>query len=319
MKYQLSSKKAIQFLNHNGIILASIFIIVFATIKYDNFFSFLNIGNVIRQSSINGFVAIGMMFVIVAGGIDLSVGSVVALCGVLAAKLSGTSFALSIILPLMVGLLIGFINGLLVTKIKMEPFVATLSTMMGIRGIAYIITGEVSIGIDKASEAFVFLGRGEFFNVIPVPSLLFFVCICIAAYIFKYTSFGRNIYAVGGNHEAAKMMGVKVDVITIRTHIICSFLAAIAGVILAARLGAGQPVAGDGYELKAIASVVLGGTFLTGGVGKISGTIFGVMVMGLITNIFNMQGNISTYWQNVITGLMLLIIVLIQSININRK
>lgn len=309
--------QASRFIKHNGVIVAFVLIFVFASVSYDSFFKYQNLSNVLRQSSINGLIAIGMTFIILGGGIDLSVGSVVALSGVIAAKMSSTSLLLAIVVPIGVGAVVGLINGLLVTRVRMEPFVATMSTMMGIRGVAYIITGEVSVGIDKASDAFTYLGRGEIFDLIPVPSLFFIFILLVSAYVLKYTYFGRNVYAVGGNLEAAKMMGVRVNVTRTITYSICGGLSGFAGLVLAARLGAGQPVAGEGYELRAIASVVLGGTYLTGGVGKMSGTFIGVMIMGLITNIFNMQGNISTWWQNVIMGLLLLIVVLIQSITVN--
>lgn len=292
-----------------SVFIAFVLLFIFASIQYDNFLTVLNMKNLLRQYSIIGLVAVGMTFVIITGGIDLSVGSVLALSGVIAAVLSKYNIVLALIAALACGALIGAINGLIIIRMRIVPFIATLAMMMGIRGITYIITNESTIPMD---DRMVFLGR-SYLGGIPAPAVIFVIILLVAAYIARYLSFGRHIYAVGGNEEAAKMMGLNINRVKMGTYTICGILSALAGVILASRLGAGQAVAGDGYELKVIASVAVGGTLLTGGIGKIFGTFFGIFIMGIIIQIFNMQSNLNSWWQNVLLGLLVMIVVMIQS------
>ena len=300
------------FIKEEGALITFLLLFLFAAFKYEQFFAVLNLTNVLRQVSMMGFVAIGMTFVILIGGIDLSVGSTLAVAGVVAAKLCGYGVIVSIVVPILIGVTFGLINGILVTKLKIVPFIATLATMLGIRGIAYIVTGEISVGANLASDSFIQLGRGYLFNI-PIPAILFVLAIIVAIFISKVTKFGRHVYAVGGNEEASKMMGLKVDKIKIFVYAISGAMAAFAGVILTSRLGAGQPVAGEGWELTAIAATVIGGTLITGGVGKFTGTFFGVLITGIIQNIFNMQGNLNVWWQNILMGAILLGVVIVQS------
>jgi ribose/xylose/arabinose/galactoside ABC-type transport system permease subunit len=300
------------FLKGQGAFIAFTILFLIASLRYEQFLTFINISNILRQVSMIGLVGIGMTFVILTGGIDLSVGSMVALAGVLAANLSGKGMLLAILIPVLATSLLGWINGLVITKMKIVPFVATLAMMMGIRGIAYISTGETSVRVDKLSTGFTELARGFIFGI-PIPALILVFAVIIASIVLKYSSFGRHVLAVGGNEEASKMMGLNVGKIKTMTYVISGGLSGFAGVILASRLGAGQPVAGEGWEMTAIASVVLGGTLLSGGVGRFSGTFFGALIIGIITNMFNMQGNINTWWQNVLMGSLLLVVVVIQS------
>ncbi len=295
-----------------GALITFLILFAFATFRYEQFFTLLNLKNVLRQVSMLGFVAIGMTFVILIGGIDLSVGSTLAVAGVVAARVSSYGVGISIIIPVLIGITFGVVNGLLVTKLRIVPFIATLATMLGIRGIAYIATGELSVGAGSASPGFIQLGRG-FALGIPIPAILFILAIIIAVIVSKKTKFGRYVYAVGGNEEAAKMMGLKVHNIKILVYAISGALSAFAGVILTSRLGAGQPVAGDGWELTAIAATVIGGTLITGGVGRFTGTLYGVLITGLIQNMFNMQGNLNVWWQNILMGAILLGVVIAQS------
>ncbi len=301
-----------KFFKDEGALITFIILFLFATFKYEQFFTVLNFKNVLRQVSMLGFVAIGMTFVILIGGIDLSVGSTLAVAGVVAAKVCSYGVAVSIIIPILIGIVFGLINGILVTKLKIVPFIATLATMLAIRGIAYIATGELSVGANSASESFIQLGRGFVFGI-PIPAILFILAIIVAILISKKTRFGRHVYAVGGNEDASRMMGLKVDAIKMAVYALSGALSAFAGVILASRLGAGQPVAGDGWELTAIAATVIGGTLIVGGVGKFSGTFFGVLIIGLIQNMFNMQGNLNVWWQNILMGAILLGVVVAQS------
>jgi ribose/xylose/arabinose/galactoside ABC-type transport system permease subunit len=299
-------------LRTQGALLAFLILFVIATVSFDQFLSVMNISNILRQVSMIGLVALGMTCVVLVGGIDLSVGAIVAVAGVLAAKLSSYGIVAAITVPILVAALLGLINGFVVTKMKIIPFVATLAMMMFARGVAFISTGESSVGVDKVSAGFTHLARGYLFGV-PIPAILFLSAVVIMGVASKYTGLGRYMFAVGGNEEAAKMMGLNVHRIKMAAYTISGMLAGFAGVILTARLGAGQPVAGDGWEMTAIASVVIGGTLLTGGVGKFSGTLIGVLIIGIITNMFNMQGNMNTWWQNVIMGALLLIVVIVQA------
>lgn len=301
-----------KFVKTQGALIAFIIIFIAASLRYDQFLTFLNLSNILRQVSMIGLVAIGMTCVILIGGIDLSVGAVAAMAGVLAATLSQYGLVVTILVPVAAATAIGFLNGLVVSKMKIVPFIATLAMMMGVRGMAYILTGEVSVRVKNVSPIFTEIARGYILSI-PIPAIIFVVAVIVAIFTSRYFPIGRHIYAVGGNEEAAKMMGLKVDRIKITAYTISGALAGLAGVILTSRLGAGQPVAGDGWEMSAIAAVVLGGTQLTGGVGRFSGTFIGVLIIGLITNIFNMQGNMNSWWQNVIMGVLLLLVVVIQS------
>lgn len=303
-------------INNNSTFILFLVILILASIFYENFFTFQNLINVLRQASILGIISIGMTLLIISRGIDLSVGSVLALSGILSATLSEKGIIIAILVPLIVSGFIGLLNGLVVTKIGMDPFVATLSTMMGIRGIAYIVSGESAVGFSEESSLY-FIGRGTVLSI-PVPIIIFLSLLIIIAFVSKNFSFGRNIYAIGGNEEAANMMGVPVNKIKIQLYILSSILAGLAGVILASRLGAGNPVVGEEYHLLAIAMVILGGTLLTGGVGKLSGTFFGVLIISFITNIFNLHGQISPWLHNVLMGLIVLLVIIGQS-RLNRN
>lgn len=298
-------------IKYNNTFILFIVIFIVASLLYDNFFTVLNLSNVLRQASILGIISIGMTLLIVSKGIDLSVGSVLALSGILAANLSEKGIVIAILVPLIVSAIIGLINGLVVTKIGMDPFVATISTMMGIRGIAYLVSDETAVGISKDSTLF-FLGKGAIFGI-PVPIIIFLSLLLIFSFVIKRIPFGRHVYAVGGNEEAANMMGISVNKVKIKLYMMSSVLAGVAGIILSSRLGAGNPGIGEEYHLLVIAMVILGGTLLTGGVGKLSGTFIGVLIISFITNIFNLHGQISPWWQNVLMGLIVLLVVVGQS------
>lgn len=299
-------------LSGNGAFLALIALTVIAAVIYqDMFFSYTNLSNVLRQSSMIGLIAIGMTCVILTAGIDLSVGATVALSAVLAAKMSGQSFFLAVTVPILAGLCIGFVNGFIISRLKIVPFIATLAVQMAVRGITYIMTDIKSISVSKDLAAFPIIGRGYYYGI-PIPVLIFSLAAVSMIFVCKSTSFGRSLYAIGGNEEAAKMMGLKVN----RNKIICytmtGGLSALAGVILCSRLGAGQPVAGLGWEMDAVAAVAIGGTLLSGGVGSIAKTISGVLIVSLIGNIINLQGNVNTYIQKIIMGAIVLAVIIVQ-------
>ncbi len=294
--------------------------------------------NLFTQSSIMGLVAIGMTCVILTGSIDLSVGSIVGISGVFAALLSTGNVLLVILISVITGFAIGMLNGFLVTKMKIVPFISTLSTMIGVRGIIFIITNNKSVSASDSTQAFQFIAKWDMSGLNsalqgadPTPAttkavglvtssleklplfLYFIVAVVLLMIVLKYTRFGRSIYAVGGNIEAAKMMGINTGRIIRYAYAISGLLSAIAGLVLCSRLRAGQHVAGEGWEMSAIAATVIGGTLLTGGKGTVGGTFFGVLIIELIKQIFIMQGNINVWWQNIATGAILLMVVMLQA------
>lgn len=277
------------------------------------FLTVSNILNVLRQTSINAIIAAGMTFIILTGGIDLSVGSTLAISGAVTAKLvvSGVNVFIALLIGIAVGIAVGIFNGIVISKGKVQPFIATLATMTMIRGYTLVFTNgrPISMGSASGKEVIGFIGRGDIFNI-PVPIYLMIIVFAFAYYILNYTAFGRHVYALGGNEEATKLSGINVDKIKIKVYAISGALSAIAGIIVMSRLFSAQPQAGSGYELDAIAAVVLGGTSLAGGVGSILGTITGALIIGILNNALNLM-NVSSYYQLLAKGLVILIAVLL--------
>lgn len=309
-------KKAIRIITDNVALIGLALVLLTGTLVSPSFLTLENLSNVLRSASIMGCVAVGMTFVILCGSIDLSVSSMFALSGYCFIVLSQQSIALAILVPLAVGIAVGILNGFLVAKLSIPSFVGTLATMLFVRGLVLLLTGETTIKAENGlPEALVFIGRGSFFQRISMPLVLFLVIAAIAAYVLKKRPIGRAMYIVGGNQEAARMMGVSVAKTTFIAHAVCSLLAAAGGTILASRVGSAYPLAGDGYELYAIAAVVIGGASLNGGIGKMSGTMLGTLIMGSFTNIFNLQKTLNPVWENAVVGSILLIVVLLQAIS----
>lgn len=293
-----------------GSVIGLLAIIVILAVMSPDFLTQNNIFNVLRQVSINALIAFGMTFVILTGGIDLSVGAMLALAGALTAGMmaGGMDPILSILLGLLAGVVMGAINGLLVTKGKVAPFIATLATMTIFRGLTLVYTeGRPITGFD--SEMFTMLGAGYLF-VIPVPVLWMLGSFALLYFILKKTAFGRRTYAIGGNEEASILSGIKVDRVKIYIYSLTGFLSALAGIILTSRLNSAQANAGMGYELDAIAAVVLGGTSLSGGRGWIFGTLIGAMIIGVLNNGLNLLG-VSSFYQQVVKGSVILLAVLL--------
>ena len=299
-------------LKGNGTWIALFILVVAATVFYGTtFLSVSNIFNVLRQSSMIGLIAVGMTCVIITAGIDLSVGATVALTAVSAAVLTQTSVFLALIVPVIIGILIGAVNGLVIAKLKIVPFIATLAVQMAVRGIAYIATDVKSVPIADEAESFLVIGRGHFLGI-PIPVILFALAAAVMIFVCSKTPFGRSLYAIGGNEDAARMMGIKVDRNKALSYVLTGGLSGLAGVILCSRLGAGQPVGGNGWEMDAVSAVAIGGTLLSGGSGSVGKTISGVLITGLIGNIINLQGDINTYVQKIINGAIVLIVIIIQ-------
>lgn len=282
------------------------------SILSDSFLTVNNWMNVLRQVSINALIAFGMTFVILTGGIDLSVGSVLALSSAITAGImaSGTNGFTAIIIGLLAGFLMGALNGVVITKGRIAPFIATLATMTMFRGLTLVYTdGRPITGFASDDILFQMMGRGYFLGI-PVP-VVFMIVVYVALYfVLKKTTFGRHTYAIGGNEEASRLSGIRVDRLKIGIYSLTGGLSALAGIILTSRLNSAQPTAGTAYELDAIAAVVLGGTSLSGGRGWIFGTLVGALIIGVLNNGLNLL-NVSSFYQQVIKGLVILLAVLL--------
>lgn len=299
-------------LSQQGALIALLAVCVFASLRYDTFLTEENLLNVVRQNSMLGLVALGMTFVILTGGIDLSVGSLVAIGGVVSANLAGRGSLYAVLAAVLLTATLGLISGLVIARARIQPFIVTLAMMIAARGLALAATGEQSVRVDRLSEGFTWLGRG-LLGPIPIPVVILALAFSVGWVVLGHTRFGRHVYALGDNEEAARLMGLNIRSVTMGVYALSGALAGLAGVILASRLGAGQPVAGTGWELDAIASVVVGGTLLTGGQGGAFATLVGVLLLGVIFNIFNLEGTISSWWQWVLRGVFLLAVVIVQN------
>lgn len=287
---------------------AAFLIVIFClawVIYGDVFFNAFNLRNILRQSTMIGLISMGMCLVIVGGGIDLSVGTMCALLSVTAAYLSRYGVAPAVAGTLALGLLLGCLNGILTAKLRIVPFIATLATMMTFRGLTYIVTNVQSVPVPRSEKTFIALGRG-FWLGLPVPVWIVLVVAILLHHFSFHTRTGREIFAAGDNEDAAKMLGANVAKARIVTYALTGLLTALAGVILAARLGAGQPLGAEGWEMNAIAAVLIGGTLLSGGQGSIIGTCMGVVILGLFGNMINLHGEINAFWQRIVTGVLLL-------------
>jgi ribose transport system permease protein len=263
-----------------------------------------NLSSVLRQVCVNAFIAFGITTVLICGGIDLSVGSVVGAAGVIAVRLanSGMPVILCFAIAMLFGAVVGLINGYIISHTTLPPFIVTLSTQIIIRGAAYILTGGQPAQCNN--EAFNNMGTGSI-GPIPIPVLLVAGAFLILFLTLNKTAFGRHVYAVGGNKEAARFAAVNTKWVQMRVFIISGIMAALAGVVLAARLYSGQPSTGEGFERDAIAASVLGGTSFNGGIGSLGGTVIGVLIMGVLNNGMNLL-RIDSYWQFVVKGSVIL-------------
>lgn len=286
-------------------------IVVFA-LTLPNFWATSNFLNVIRQISITSITATGMFMIILLGDIDLSVGAMYAIIGVLCASflIATEQVFMTIILGLVIGTVIGWIKGVIVAKGKVPSFVTTLAFMNICRGAARVITGGAPLGI--YNESYNAIGAGYIFKVIPIPVALMVLVLALGYFITCSTRLGRYIYAVGGNEAASRFSGIRTARVKIIVFSLGGFLTGLSSVILSGRLGGGLPEAGQGAEMDAITAVILGGTSLTGGRGSLTGVILGVLVLGFLSNGLTML-QLSSYWQDIIKGLIILLAVLMDS------
>ena len=310
-------KRLIAKFNDYGIFIVFILLVIVLSIAKPNFLRPQNIMNVLRQTSINGLLSIGMTFVILTGGIDLSVGSILAFGGVVAASFASDALGSTIHHPLvaagvglLAGIALGAVSGILVAKWKVPAFVVTLGMLSIARGLTFIYTDGMPI--PRIDKSFLIFGQGELFGI-PFPVIIIAVVYLIAWVVLYKTRYGRYIYAVGGNEKSAKVSGVNTRMIVFTVYVISGLLSALGGIILTARTTAGLPQAGVAYELDAIAAVVIGGTSLSGGQGALSGTIIGALLIGVINNGLDLLG-VSSYFQQVIKGAIIIGAVLLDSL-----
>ncbi|KSU82019.1 ribose ABC transporter permease [Fictibacillus enclensis] len=306
-----ASTRKISIFQKLGPLIGLAIILIVLSILSPQFFTLANILNVLRQVSINALIAFGLTFVILTGGIDLSVGSMLALSGAITAGLmaGGTDPILAMLVGLAAGAVMGAINGLIITKGKVAPFIATLATMTVFRGLTLVYTDGKPITGLSDDMSFVLMGRG-YFAGIPIPVIWMLASFAVLWFLLKKTTFGRRTYAIGGNEEASLLSGIKVDRIKVMIYSLTGLLSAFAGIILTSRLNSAQPTAGTAYELDAIAAVVLGGTSLSGGRGWIFGTLIGALIIGVLNNGLNLL-NVSSFYQQVVKGGVILLAVLL--------
>lgn len=294
-------------------LLGLIVLCIIIAILNPRFLTISNLRNVFTQISVNTIIAMGMTFVILTGGIDLSVGSILAISGAVAAsvmKSTGNVF-LSIIVALVIGGLIGAINGAVISKGKLQPFIATLATMTIFRGVTYVFTN--GIPISGLGQSFNVIGNSRLFGI-PYPIIITIIIFIIAAYILNEMSFGRYVYAIGGNEDSARLSGISVNRIKSMVYVISGIAAAFSGIIVTSRIGSAGATAGTGYELDAIAAVVIGGTSLSGGEGSVTGTIIGALIIGVLNNGLNLM-NVNPFYQSIVKGTVILIAVLLDKRN----
>ena len=297
-------------LQQHGALAVLIIIVAVAAFAFDNFLTVRNLENVLVQGSFLGLIAVGMTFVIISKGIDLSVGSLLALGGVLAAYSVQVAWPLALIFPVLACGAVGLVNGLLIAKARMAPFIVTLAALLGVRGLVLAIAGERTIGISGA-PVFTWFGRGQILGI-DVPIVVMVLAFAIGMLVLSRTSYGQAIFAIGGSEDAAQLMGIPVDRVKIIAYTTSGALAGLAGALLAARLSAGQPVVGTAWELDAIAAVVVGGTLLTGGAGTMGGSLVGVLILGVLQNLINQVGTLSSYTQQMASGAFLIVVVTAQ-------
>lgn len=312
----MTRARTISLLGSYGVVLALLLLVLFGWARYDYFLGFFNVTSVLRYNSMFALVALGMCFVIMTGGIDLSVGSTAALGSVVAALASPYGAWIGLGAGVGAGLCLGLINAVLVTRLKIMPFVATLAMMLAASGSALLLANNQSVSVSYES-GFTSIGQDNFLGF-PIPAWIAIMAYVIGWIVLNFTSTGRGVLAVGGNEDAARLMGLPVDRIKFLVYLASGGLAGLAGVILASQFGAGQPIEGVGWELFAIAAVVVGGTLLTGGVGSIGATLAGVLLLGILFNVLNFENgkgwiSLSAYWQSVIRGLFLLVVVILQA------
>lgn len=306
----MKNKNIIQYLQDYGSFIALIFLVIVIGAISPDFRTVNNFLSLLRQSAINGLIAFGMTCVILTGGIDLSVGSVLALTSIICAHTIkiGLHAQLSMLIALIFGIILGTVSGLMVTKSRLQPFIATLITMTGYRGLTMILSGGKPISRLGNNLLLNQIGKGSFLGI-PIPVWILIIFFAIFLFVLKKTVLGRQIYATGSNAKAAELAGININNIKLIVYAVSGFMASLSGLILVSRLGSAQPTLGSGYELDAIAAVALGGTSMTGGRGKITGTLIGILIIAVLNNGLNIIG-VSSYYQDVVKALVIFLAVI---------
>lgn len=304
----MNNKRTSDLLRRFGLLIVIVLMVIIMSIVSPVFLSYNNIINILRQVSINGILAVGMTFVILTGGIDLSVGSLVAVTGVIVGNLllQGHNIVVAIAVSMLVSVLFGAFSGVMIAYCGLPPFIATLAVQTIGRGFALVYSDGRPFAISDAT--YKLIGKGTWL-AIPIPIWIMVVVCVIAIIILNFTTYGRHVYAFGGNRHATKLSGVRIKGVEMIVYVISAFCAAIVGIILASRISSGQPTAGEGYELDAIASVAIGGTSMAGGVGALSGTIMGFIIIGVLSNSLTLL-NVSSFYQDIVKGFIILFAVL---------
>lgn len=306
------------FKRNAGILIGLVALCVVISFRSDRFLTQDNIMNVLRQISSNMYLACAMTMILIAGGIDLSVGSIVAVTGVTAGTLlnMGVPIPLTILICLVLGGLYGTITGVIITNTTLPPFIVTYSMMQILRGATYVYTGGTTVRVDN--RAFINLGTGYAFGFLPLPVVYLLIVFVIVFIVLNKTSLGRHIYAVGGNEKAAKFSGINVKKTRMFVYIFSGVMGALAGMVLCARSYSGNPLAGDGAEMDAIAACVLGGASMAGGYGFVGGTLIGALIIGLLNNGLNLM-RIDSYGQIILKGIVILVAVYVDYIKNLKK
>ena len=320
---QETGKKAfarLKNITRNSTMIGIVMVLIIGTIVNGKvFLSLDNITNVGRQATLRGILACGIALPIICGDIDLSINTLFPLCGLTCLYFSNTSTVLAFVMPLLLAAAVGLFNGLLITKAKMHPWITTIAVQLGLNGVNLMLTQGNTYKSVNMSAGLASFGRFSLFGTIDVELICFIVVFIIFSYLMNRRSSFRAMYAVGANEEAATMMGINVTRTRIMAHVLCSMLAGFAGILLVARSGAGQATSGNGYEMYAIASCVIGGIHLAGGRGKIKGAFWGAWILAFLNNIFNMQQYLNPIWYQVVVGLLVLVVVFSQAVGNELK
>ena len=302
-----------------GILVALVALCVVLSFATSAFLTSKNIMNVLQQISTNGMIAFGMTYVILLGGIDLSVGSVVALSGVMSMALmarSGWGLVPALLAGVLIGTVIGLIDGFFITKVNMPAFIVTLAMMNIARGFALITTSGKPIYVQD--DRLLIIGNGKLLENVPLQAVYMLIIFALLFVVLNYTKYGRHLYATGGNIEAARFSGINVNRVQLTAYIISGTVSGFAGVLTAARLYSALPSMGEGAEMNAIAAVVLGGTMMTGGSGTLGGTLIGALIIGVMNNGLNLMG-VSSYWQDVAKGVIIILAIYMDIIRNKKK
>lgn len=306
-----------QIFSKYGIYIVLVVMAAFFSLASKAFLTSENIFNILRQVAVVGTAAVGMTFVMLTGGIDLSVGSIIGVAGIVTAELmvKGVHPVLAVLAALISGLVMGLINAFIINEFKVPPLIVTLGMMTTLRGLAYLVTG--GLPVFGFTESFTLIGQGYIW-IIPVPVIIMAVTFAAGYIVLNKFTIGRYIYGVGGNEEASRLSGINVKKIKYFVYSVSGFLCGLAGVVLLSRTNSGQPKAGTSYEMDIITGVVLGGVSITGGEGKLTGVIAGVLIMGILSNGMIIT-NVGDYVQRIVQGLVLIVAVAFDCYNQNRK